>query len=94
MTGMVAILGVVALWLACQLPLALLLGRCLRHASEQDFPRAEREPTIRPARWRPARRRAATTRSDMMIGGCPILVRPLEQDARRRAAVRPNGFDW
>ncbi|HVM84791.1 MAG TPA: hypothetical protein VMW18_12955 [Candidatus Binatia bacterium] len=94
MTGMVEILGVVALWLACQLPFALLLGRCLRYASEQDFPRAEREPTVQPTRRRHARRRVATTRSDMMIGGCPILVRPLEQDARRKAAVPPTGFDW
>ena len=97
MTGMVVILGVVALWLACQLPFALLVGRCLRYASEQGSPRSEsvrRELAIRPARWRTIRRRAAVLRTDLMIGGCPILVRPLEQEARRKAAVRPIGFDW
>jgi len=32
--------GYIALWMTCQVPLGILLGRCLRRASDHDLPEA------------------------------------------------------
>jgi hypothetical protein len=58
----IGIFGWVALWLAMQLPLGILLGSCLRRASGQDLPKSRAE-TRGPATVMPLRRHQASSKS-------------------------------
>ena len=104
MTGIVGIFGTIALWLACQVPVALLLGRCLRRASEHDFREAE-TARRKVVHFRAKRPRRPLCYSDATVAGTSLALRAYAEidDQHDRetswqqgteATVRPVGIDW